>query len=144
VLQSYSRPMTLDRTALRISINDLYRREHEELGDSGTYAMLEEASQWDVSQTLGDGGVVVRSRQRGHCGLQCRSSQWCARPGCQTVLAKVSSMRSPRRWNPLDVMSPPLGVAFESHDGGYRARARLQRRGGETAMRSLRHFWEAR
>ena len=50
--------MDLDRTALQKNINELYRREHDSLGDSGTYRMLDEARRWDLSETLADGGVV--------------------------------------------------------------------------------------
>ncbi|HEX6219796.1 MAG TPA: hypothetical protein VF115_01750, partial [Acidimicrobiia bacterium] len=51
--------MTLDRTNLRTKINELYRREHEELGDSGTFVLLDEARRWDLSKTLAHGGVVT-------------------------------------------------------------------------------------
>jgi hypothetical protein len=139
--------MTLDRTALRISINDLYSREHEELGDSGTYAMLEEASQWDVSQTLGDGGVVTFAHVNvADCGLHVAAAvNGALDTGAETVLAIsvlhafTEEMELARR----DVTSagaspsnPDVGIQGPGLD--FRDEWR-----GDHAMRSLRHFWEA-
>ena len=41
----------LDRTSLRIAVNDLYQREHDELGDVGTHQMLDDARKWDLAET---------------------------------------------------------------------------------------------
>lgn len=49
----------MDRDQLQKDIQALYRKEHDELGESGTFEMLEKARQWDLSQTLKNGGVLV-------------------------------------------------------------------------------------
>lgn len=51
--------MKLNRQQLRQHIHELYAREHAELGDVGTLRLLEKAEQWDLSDTLSAGGVVV-------------------------------------------------------------------------------------
>lgn len=51
--------MAQDRIQIRKLIHELYAREHAELGEAGTYRMLDEARQWDLAPTLRDGGVVV-------------------------------------------------------------------------------------
>lgn len=51
--------MKLDRKNLRKQIHALYAREHEALGEDGTMALLERAKQWDLSETVAAGGVVV-------------------------------------------------------------------------------------
>jgi hypothetical protein len=51
--------MNRDRIEVRKRIHELYAREHAQLGEAGTYRLLDEARQWDLSATLVDGGVVV-------------------------------------------------------------------------------------
>lgn len=51
--------MKLDYRKLRQDIHWLYLREHQDLGEEGTLRLLEEARQWDLSSTLGEGGVIV-------------------------------------------------------------------------------------
>ena len=50
--------MTFDREALRVKINAQYQQEHHDLGEAGTYRMLDEARQWDLAGTLSGGGVI--------------------------------------------------------------------------------------
>jgi hypothetical protein len=140
--------MTLDRTALRISINDLYSREHEELGDSGTYAMLEEASQWDVSQTLGDGGVVTFAHVNvADCGLHVAAAvNGALDTGAETVLAIsvlhafTEEMELARRDVTSAGASPSNHPTWGIQGPGLDFRDEWR---GDHAMRSLRHFWEA-
>ncbi len=47
------------RMSLREQIHALYAREHAELGEEGTYRLLDEARRWDLSGTLAAGGVIV-------------------------------------------------------------------------------------
>ncbi len=90
--------MTLDRTALRTSINELYRLEHEELGDDGTYRMLDEARRWDLSDTLATGGVITFAHVNvADCGVHV-GSQRRALVRIQSW-PSASSMPSPRRWS---------------------------------------------
>lgn len=58
--------MKLDRAKLKKEIHELYAREHAALGETGTYRLLEEARQWDLSDTLTEGGVLVFP----HAGVQ--------------------------------------------------------------------------
>jgi len=51
--------MDLDRDQLQNDILDLYRKEHDELGVTGTLELLERGRQWDLSGTLAAGGVIV-------------------------------------------------------------------------------------
>ena len=51
--------MKLDREGLQKEIHRLYRREHEELGEAGTLAMLERAGDFPLAGTLNAGGVLV-------------------------------------------------------------------------------------
>ncbi|MEZ4708999.1 MAG: hypothetical protein R3A44_17465 [Caldilineaceae bacterium] len=51
--------MKLDRTALKQQIHAIYAREHAALGQEGTLRLLDQARQWDLSDTLRAGGVAV-------------------------------------------------------------------------------------
>lgn len=140
--------MTLDRTALRTSINELYRLEHEELGDDGTYRMLDEARRWDLSDTLATGGVITFAHVNvADCGVHVAAAVNAALDsGADTVLAISvlhafsEEMELARR----DVSSgggspsahPTWGI--QGPDLDFRDEWR-----GDHALRSLRHFWEA-
>lgn len=140
--------MTLDRTGLRTKINELYRREHEDLGDSGTYAMLDEARQWDLSRTLDDGGVVTFAHVNvADCGVHVAAAvNGALDSGADTILgisvlhAFTEEMELARR----DVSSgggdPSSHPTWGIQGPGLDFRDEWQ---GDHAMRSLRHFWEA-
>jgi hypothetical protein len=51
--------VALDRQKLKQQIHELYRREHEELGERGTLERLERGREWDLAPTLAAGGVAV-------------------------------------------------------------------------------------
>jgi hypothetical protein len=51
--------VTFDRSQLKEKIHELYRSEHEALGESGTLERLERGREWDLAPTLAAGGVVV-------------------------------------------------------------------------------------
>lgn len=51
--------MKIERDQLQKDIIAMYTREHEALGEAGTYRLLEEARQWDLSGVLASGGVAV-------------------------------------------------------------------------------------
>ena len=51
--------MAQDRIQIRKLIHELYAREHAELGEAGTYRILDEARRWNLAPTLQEGGVVV-------------------------------------------------------------------------------------
>jgi hypothetical protein len=140
--------MTLDRIDLRTKINELYHREHDDLGDSGTFAMLDEARQWDLSKTLADGGVVTFAHVNvADCGVHVAAAVNGALDSrADTVLAisvlhafteemelarrDVSSGGGPSSKHPTwGIQGPGLDFRDEWQ--------------GDHAMRSLRHFWEA-
>ena len=139
--------MTLDRTDLRTKINDLYRREHDELGDSGTHAILDEARRWDVSGILAGGGVVTFAHVNvADCGIHVAAAVNGALDTGSDVLAIsvlhafTEEMELARR----DVSSgggEPSGHRTWGIQGpGLDAGDEWQ---GDHAMRSLRHFWAA-
>ncbi|MBO9373944.1 MAG: hypothetical protein J7459_11340 [Chloroflexus sp.] len=47
------------RDELNRAIHDLYRAEHEALGERGGYELLDKARQWDLTSVLTSGGVIV-------------------------------------------------------------------------------------
>jgi hypothetical protein len=140
--------MTLDRTALRTSINDLYRREHQALGDEGTYALLDEARKWDVSKTLADGGVVTFAHVNvSDCGAHVAAAvNGALDSGADTVLAIsvlhafTEEMELARRDVSSGGGSPSAHPTWGIQGPGLDFRDEWQ---GDHALRSLRHFWEA-
>jgi hypothetical protein len=140
--------MTLDRTDLRTRINHLYRREHDALGDEGTYAMLDEARRWDLSGVLAGGGVVTFAHVNvADCGLHVAAAVNAAvDSGADTLLAIsvlhafTEEMELARR----DVSSGG-GAPSSHHTWGIQGPGLDYRHEwqGDHAMRSLRHFWEA-
>lgn len=63
--------MELDRDALQKHVHELYAREHAELGEKGTAEHLERGRQWQLSETLDAGGVLVFPHAGVHdCGYQ--------------------------------------------------------------------------
>jgi hypothetical protein len=140
--------MTLDRTALRTSINDIYRREHEALGDAGTYAMLDEAAKWDLSSTLSGGGVLTFAHVNvADCGTHVAAAVNAALDsGADTVLAIsvlhafTEEMELARRDVSSQGGAPSDHPTWGIQGPGLDFRDEWQ---GDHAMRSLRHFWEA-
>jgi hypothetical protein len=51
--------VTSHRATLKEKIHELYRSEHEALGEQGTLERLERGREWDLAPTLAAGGVVV-------------------------------------------------------------------------------------
>jgi len=140
--------MTLDRTQLRTKINDEYRRDHEALGDSGTYAMLDEARRWDLSDTLAGGGVVTFAHVSvADCGTHVAAAvNGALDTGAETLLAIsvlhafTEEMELARRDVSSDGGSPSSHPTWGIQGPGLDFRDEWQ---GDHAMRSLRHFWEA-
>jgi hypothetical protein len=140
--------MTLDRTALRTSINDLYRKEHEALGDEGTYSMLDEARRWDLSKTLADEGVITFAHVNvADCGAHVAAAvNGALDSGAETVLAIsvlhafTEEMELARRDVSSGGGSPSSHPTWGIQGPGLDFRDEWR---GDHAMRSLRHFWEA-
>ncbi len=139
--------MDLDRTALQKNINELYRRAHDGLGDSGTYRMLDEARRWDLSGTLANGGVVGFAHVNvADCGVHVAAAvNACLDTDADTVLAIsvlhafTEEMESARR-DVAEGGSPSDHATWGIQGPGLDFRDEWR---GDHAMRSLRHFWAA-
>lgn len=139
--------MDLDRAALRKRINDLYQREHDELGDSRTYRILDEAHRWDLSGTLTNGGVVGFAHVNvADCGLHVAAAvNACLDADADTVLAisvlhAFSEEMEIARRDVAAGGSPSDHATWGIQGPGLNFRDEWR---GDHAMRSLRHFWAA-
>lgn len=139
--------MELDREQLREDIHALYAREHQALGEAGTYRLLDEARQWDLSGTLDTGGIVVFPHAGvADCGHQIAAAvHACLDSSADRVLVisvlhaftddmekarvQVAAGDDPDSW-------PYWGVQGPNIDGRQEWR-------GDHALISFRHFWEA-
>jgi len=139
--------MDLDRTALQVSINEMYRRDHESLGIDGTHRVLDEARRWNVSDILAGGGVVAFAHVAvADCGQHVAAAvNGALDTGADTVLAISvlhafsEAMEVARR--EVAAGGPPSDHETWGIQGpGLDYRDEWQ---GDHAMRSLRHFWEA-
>jgi hypothetical protein len=139
--------MTLDRRRLRERIQELYRSEHEALGERGTLERLERGREWDLAPTLAAGGVVVFPHAGVFdCGHQVAAAvHGCLDSGAERVLvisvlhafteemdearARVSAGEDPSQW-------PFWGIQGPGLDGREEWRE-------DHALTSFRHFWAA-
>lgn len=139
--------MKLDREGLQRDIHKLYRREHEELGEAGTLAMLERAADFPLAPTLNAGGVLVFPhagvKDCGHQVAACARA--CLDSGADRVLVvsvlhafsdamedarqRVSGGSDPRNEELWGIQGPGL-------EGRQEWR-------GDHALFSWRHFWRA-
>ena len=80
--------MGLDHDQLQDDILALYRREHNELGETGTLELLEKGQEFDLSSTLEAGGVIVFPHSGvADCGHQIASAvHACLDSGADRVL----------------------------------------------------------
>ena len=139
--------MSLDRTALQRNINHLYQREHDELGDTGTLRMLDEARRWDLSDTLAAGGVVGFAHVGvADCGIHVAAAVNAALDtGADTVLAvsvlhAFSDEMETARNDVAAGGTPSHHATWGIQGPGLHFRDDWR---GDHAMRSLRHFWAA-
>ena len=140
--------MELDRISLQRKVNEIYRREHDQLGLAGTYEILDRASeQWDLSASLEDGGVITFAHVSvNDCGLHVAAAVNAALDtGANTVLAVsvlhafTEEMELARR-DVADGGSPSKHPTWGIQGPGLEFRDEWR---GDHAMRSLRHFWKA-
>lgn len=139
--------MELDREQLRREIHDLYRREHEALGEAGTMRQLEEARQWDLSGTLSAGGVVVFPHAGvGDCGHQIAAAvHACLDSGADRVLViSVLHAFNDEMEDARIRVANGADVTQEAYWGiqgtGLPGRQEWQH---DHALMSFRHFWRA-
>ncbi len=139
--------MSLDRQRLKEQIHELYRSEHEELGEQGTLERLEHGREWDLAPTLAAGGVVVFP----HAGvLDCGHQVAAAVHGCldsgadrvvvigvlhaftdemQEARTSVSAGEDPSAWPFWGIQGPGIDGRAEWRD--------------DHSLISFRHFWAA-
>jgi hypothetical protein len=139
--------MALDRDKLQQDIQQLYRAEHEVLGEAGTMRLLEEARQWDLSQTLNTGGVIVFPHAGvADCGQQIAAAvHACLDSGADRVLVisvlhaftdemEAARIRVAKGGDPSREAS--WGIQGPGLDRGQAWR-------NDHALMSFRHFWQA-
>ena len=139
--------MALDRQRLKEQIHELYRAEHEALGERGTLEQLERGREWNLAPTLSARGVVVFP----HAGvLDCGHQVAAAVHGCldsgadrvvvisvlhaftdemEEARTRVSAGEDPSAW-------PFWGIQGPGIDGRDEWRE-------DHALTSFRHFWAA-
>lgn len=139
--------MKLDREQLRKDIHEQYRRDHEDLGESGTLAMLERAADFPLADTLNAGGVPVFPhagvQDCGHQVAACVRS--CLDSGAERILvisvlhAFSDAMEDARRR--VSSGGDPRAEALRGIQGpGLNGRQEWR---GDHALYSWRHFWRA-
>lgn len=139
--------MGLDRTRLKEKIHELYRSEHEQLGERGTLELLERGREWSLAPTLAAGGVVVFPHAGVlDCGHQVAAAvHACLDSGADRVLVisvlhaftdemddarrRVSAGEDPVAWPFWGIQGPGLAGREEWRE--------------DHALISFRHLWNA-
>jgi hypothetical protein len=139
--------VTLDRQRLKERIRELYRAEHEALGQRGTLELLDRGREWDLAPTLSAGGVVVFPHAGvADCGHQVAAAvHGCLDSGADRVVVisvlhaftdemqeartRVSAGEDPSAW-------PFWGIQGPGIDGREEWRE-------DHALTSFRHLWAA-
>jgi hypothetical protein len=139
--------MVIDRNQLRNDIIALYDREHEELGEEGTYRMLDQARQWDFSGTLNNGGVLVFPHAGvNDCGAQIAACvHSCLDSGADrvllvSVLHAITSEMQDARVRVADGEPPSNFRHWGIQGPGLPGLADWQR---DHVLTSWQHFWKA-
>ena len=139
--------MELDRRRLKEQIHELYRSEHEALGEQGTLERLERGREWDLAPTLAAGGVAVFPHAGVFdCGHQVAAVvHGCLDSGAERVVVisvlhaftdemedarrRVSVGEDPSAWPFWGIQGPGIDGREEWRD--------------DHSLISFRHFWEA-
>ena len=139
--------MELDRDKLHEDILKLSREEHEALGEKGTLEMLERGRQWDLSETLAEGGVLVFPHAGvADCGYQIAAVvHACLDSGADKVLVisvlhaftdemeaervRVANGGDPSKEKHWGIQGPGLARGDEWRE--------------DHVLMSFHHFWEA-
>lgn len=139
--------MKLDRRRLKEQIHELYRSEHEEMGERGTLERLDRGREWDLAPTLAAGGVAVFP----HAGvLDCGQHVAAVVHGCldsgadrvvvisvlhaftdemEEARGRVSAGKDPSSWPFWGIQGPGIAGRDEWRD--------------DHSLISFRHFWRA-
>jgi hypothetical protein len=139
--------VTLDRQQLKERIHELYRSEHDEMGERGTLERLERGREWDLAPTLASGGVVVFPHAGVEdCGHQVAAAvHSCLDGGADRVIVisvlhaftdemqeartRVSAGEDPSEWPFWGIQGPGVEGRDEWRD--------------DHSLISFRHFWAA-
>jgi hypothetical protein len=137
----------LDRQRLKEQIHELYRTEHDALGERGTLELLERGRRWDLAPTLSAGGVVVFPHAGVvDCGHQVAAAvHGCLDSGADRVVVisvlhaftdemeearrRVSSGEDPSDWPFWGIQGPGIEGREEWRE--------------DHALISFRHLWAA-
>lgn len=139
--------MEIERDELQQQIHELYRAEHEALGEHGTLELLERSEQWDLSSTLSAGGVIVFPHAGvADCGHQIAAAvRACLDCGAERVVvvsvlhAFTDQMEAARV--AVAGGAQPSDYPFWGIQGpGITGRSEWL---GDHALYSFRHFWKA-
>ena len=139
--------MELDRDALQKKVHELYAREHAELGEAGTLEHLKRGRAWQLSETLGAGGILVFPHAGVQdCGYQIAACVHAALDsGAETVVvlsvlhAFTDAMEAARV--AVAAGEDPAQFEFWGIQGpGIDGRREWT---GDHALISWRHFWQA-
>jgi hypothetical protein len=139
--------VALDRQRLKEQIHELYRTEHEALGERGTLELLERGREWTLAPTLAAGGVVVFPHAGVFdCGHQVAAAvHGCLDSGADRVVVisvlhaftdemedarrAVSAGGDPAKWPFWGIQGPGVAGRDEWRE--------------DHALTSFRHFWAA-
>jgi hypothetical protein len=137
----------LDRQRLKERIHELYRSEHDALGERGTLELLERGREWELAPTLAAGGVVVFPHAGvADCGHQVAAAvHGCLDSGADRVLVisvlhaftdemqeartRVSAGDDPSGWPFWGIQGPGIEGREEWRD--------------DHSLISFRHLWAA-
>lgn len=139
--------MELDRDQLQRDIHELYRAEHEALGEAGTLALLERSEAWDLSDTLAAGGVIVFPHAGvADCGHQIAAAvRACLDCGADrvvviSVLHAFTEAMEQARIAVAEGADPSRYPFWGIQGPGIDGRSEWR---GDHALYSFRHLWKA-
>ncbi len=139
--------MELDRDALQKKVQELYAREHAELGERGTLEHLERGREWQLANTLTAGGVLVFPHASVHdCGYQiaaCVQAALDSGADKVVVLSVLHAFTAAMEAARVAVAAGEDPAAFEFwgiQGPGINGRQEWR---GDHALISWRHFWRA-
>jgi hypothetical protein len=140
--------MELDRDQLQQDILQLYREEHEALGEAGTRRQLEEARHWDLSGTLAAGGVIVFPHAGvGDCGYQIAAAvHACLDSGADRVLVISVLHAFNDEMEAARIRVANGGDVTQEAYWGIQGTGLINGRQNwqhDHALMSFRHFWQA-
>lgn len=139
--------MELDRGALQKQVQELYAREHADLGEAGASEHLERGRQWQLAGALAAGGVLVFPHAGVHdCGYQIAA---CVHAALDCGADKIVVLSVLHAFN--QAMEDARVAVANGADPAHSQYWGIQGPGlggrrewrGDHALISWRHFWRA-